>query len=295
MVEEANRKAPWRPLYPFESNFMHLPSGQRMHYLDEGQGEPILAVHGNPTWSFYYRELVKAMRGEHRVVVPDHIGCGLSDKPQDYPYRLKTHIDNLEALVDRLELPAFNLVVHDWGGAIGMGLAARRPDLVKRILFLNTAAYRSDWMPRILAVARIPLLGALLIRGLNAFVLGALWTSTKRSIPPAIASGYRAPYNSWANRVATLRFVQDIPMKPCHPSYATLAEVEQGLPKLSGKPKTVVWGALDHVFTDRFLERWQQIYPEAEVHRLADVGHYVMEDASERVLAHLRSLLARPV
>ena len=144
MVATTDRPAPWRALYPFESHWLHLPSGPRMHFLDEGQGEPILALHGNPTWSFYYRELVKGLRGTNRVVVPDHVGCGLSDKPQDYPYTLRTHIDNVEALVDRLELGPFNLVVHDWGGAIGMGLAGRRPDLVKRILFLNTAAYRSE-------------------------------------------------------------------------------------------------------------------------------------------------------
>jgi haloalkane dehalogenase len=274
---------------------MHLPSGPRMHYLDEGQGEPILALHGNPTWSFYYRELVKAMRGTHRVVVPDHIGCGLSDKPQDYAYRLQTHIDNVEALVDRLDLPPFNLVVHDWGGAIGTGLAIRQPERVKRILFLNTGAFRCSFMPRILWLARCPVLGPLLIRGLNAFVLGALLTSTKRSIPPAVWAGYRAPYDSWAHRVAVLRFVQDIPMTPRHPSYQTLQRIEEGLPVLSGKPKTVVWGALDKVFDDRFLARWREIYPEAEVHRLEDVGHYSMEDASERVLIQLRALLARPV
>jgi len=295
VVDPKTSRPPWGPLYPFESNWMHLPSGPRMHYLDEGQGEPILALHGNPTWSFFYRELVKAMRGTHRVVVPDHIGCGFSDKPQDYAYRLKTHIDNAEALVDRLDLPPFNLVVHDWGGAIGMGLAVRRPQRVKRILFLNTGAFRCHFMPRILWLARCPVLAPLLIRGLNAFVLGALWTSTKRSIPPVVAAGYRAPYDSWAHRVAVLRFVQDIPMTPRHPSYPTLQEVEEGLPRLSGKPKSIVWGALDRVFDDRFLTRWREIYPEAEVHRFEDVGHYSMEDASERVLIRLRALLARPV
>ena len=273
---------------------MHLPGGPRMHYLDEGQGEPILALHGNPTWSFYYRALVTGFRDGYRVVVPDHVGCGLSDKPQDYAYTLRSHIDNAEALVDRLGLGPFNLVVHDWGGAIGMGLAARRPDQVRRILFLNTAAYRSDWMPGGLALARLPLLGDLLIRGLNAFVLGALWTSTVKPLPGPVKAGYKAPYDSWANRIATLRFVQDIPMGPDHRSYGTLAEVERGLPLLAGKPKAFVWGARDWVFTDRFLNRWREIYPEAEFLRLADCGHYVMEDAPEVVLARLRALLARP-
>ncbi|MGI5843708.1 MAG: alpha/beta fold hydrolase [Candidatus Xenobium sp.] len=294
MVEKTSRKSPWLPLYPFESNWIHLPSGPRMHYLDEGEGEPILALHGNPTWSFYYRELVKAMRTEYRVVVPDHIGCGFSEKPQDYNYRLTQHIDNLEALVDRLDLEPFNLVMHDWGGAIGMGLAVRKPERVKRILLLNTAAFRMPIMPRILLLARCPILAPLLIRGFNAFVLGALLTSTKRTMPPVVWSGYKAPYDSWANRVAILRFVQDIPMTPRHPSYQTLTEIEQGLPLLADKPISVAWGALDRVFDDRFLERWKEIFPEADFVRFGDVGHYSMEDASERVLMRLRDLLARP-
>lgn len=290
----------WKPLYPFASNYMYLPNtGARMHFLDECKAEPgkerepIVCVHGNPTWSFYYRELVKAFSPHHRVVVPDHIGMGLSDKPQKYDYCLCRHIDNLELLLEKLNLEPFTLVVHDWGGAIGMGYAVRHPEKIKHILFLNTAAYRSPFMPVTIRLARVPLLGSLLVRGLNAFVLGAILTSTKRPISSYIASGYKAPYNSWANRVAVLRFVQDIPMEPEHKSYETLKEIELNLPKLAAIPKTFVWGALDHVFNDKFLQHWQTIYPEAEYHRLDDVGHYVMEDASERVFEHLRALLAR--
>ncbi|MGM9991657.1 MAG: alpha/beta fold hydrolase [Candidatus Bruticola sp.] len=290
----------WKPLYPFASNYMYIPNtGLRMHFIDECQvgpdreREPIVCVHGNPTWSYYYRELVKAFSPHHRVVVPDHIGMGLSDKPQHYNYCLRTHIDNFELLMDKLNLEPFTMVVHDWGGAIGLGYAVRYPEKIKRILFLNTAAYRSPFMPSIIKLARVPVLGSLLVRGLNAFVLGALLISTKRPISSYVASGYIAPYNSWANRIGVLRFVQDIPMEPAHQSYQTLKEIELSLPKLVSIPKTFVWGGLDCVFNDKFLRRWQEIYPDAEFHRLDDVGHYVMEDASERVFEHLRKLLAR--
>ena len=125
---------PFRDLYPFESRFIEL-GPHRMHYLDEGQGETLLMLHGNPTWSFYYRNLVKGLRSQYRCVVPDHIGCGLSDKPQEYNYTLSQHIDNLAALVDHLNLDHLTLVMHDWGGSIGMGLAVRAPEKIKRLIF----------------------------------------------------------------------------------------------------------------------------------------------------------------
>lgn len=286
-------KDAWRPLYPFESQWMYLPTSHRLHYLDSGEGEPIVALHGNPTWSFYYRELVKEFEKTNRVVVPDHIGCGLSDKPQDYPYTLKQHIDNFEAFVKKLELEPFNLVVHDWGGAIGFGYAVRHPEMVKRILVLNTAAYRHNKMPFALKIARMPFLGEFLVRGLNAFALGAALTSSHRPLGAYTISGYLYPYDSWRNRVGVYRFVKDIPMKPEDPSYATLKEIEEGLPALAEKPMSFVWGAKDFVFDDRFFNRWKQIYPNAEFTRITDAGHYVMEDASVRVFRKLHALLEK--
>ncbi len=295
MVGLTFNKEGWRPLYPFESQAFYLPSGPRMHYLDEGQGEPILALHGNPTWSFFYRELVKAYRGKYRVIVPDHIGCGLSEKPQEYDYCLRTHIDNLAQLIEALHLEPFNLVVHDWGGAIGMGYAVEHPEMVKRILFLNTAAYRSQHMPRTIALARIPYLGEFLVRGLNAFVLGALFTGTKRPLGTCDWGGYIYPYGSWKERIAVARFVQDIPMKPGDRSYDLLKSIEEKLPLLQDKPMSFVWGGLDHVFNDHFLNDWKRIFPQADFTRLSDAGHMVMDDASMLVQEHFDALLAKEV
>lgn len=293
MVSRYFKKDAWRPLYPFESQWFTLDSGERMHFLDEGSGEPIVALHGNPTWSFYYRELVKAFKDTNRVVVPDHVGCGLSDKPQNYPYCLQTHIDNFAALVEKLQLEPFTMVVHDWGGAIGMGYAVRHPEMVKRILFMNTAAYRSKLMPQTIRLARVKWLGSLLVRGLNAFVLGALVVGSQTPMGPYVWNGYMSPYNSWNNRVGVLRFVQDIPMTNAHPTYQVLASIEEELPKLAEKPMSFVWGAKDHVFTTKFLKRWQSIYPQASVTRLDNAGHLVMEDASVVVIQALQELLKR--
>lgn len=269
-----------------------------MHFIDEkpqngGESEPIVCLHGNPTWSFYYRDVIKAFRSERRVIVPDHLGMGLSEKIEHYPYSLKDHIDNLEFLLHKLDVAPFTLVVHDWGGAIGMGYAVRHPEMIKHILFMNTAAYRSPFMPSTIRLARLPIVGDVLLRLFNLFVWGSLFTSTKKDIPASIASGYLAPYDSWSNRVGVLRFVQDIPMEPSHKSYKTLVEIEEKLSLLNGVPKVFMWGVGDHVFNDRFFRHWQSIYPEAEFNRLEDAGHYVMEDASERVIESLRSLIAR--
>lgn len=296
-----NLRDAWKALYPFASNYLYLPqTGVRMHFLDEGPAKSteskgtIVCVHGNPTWSFYYRDLINAFRDKYRVIVPDHVGMGLSDKPQVYNYSLARRIEDLEYLLEKLQLQGpFTMVVHDWGGAIGMGYAVRHPEKIRSVLYLNTAAYRSPFMPSTIRLARVPLLGELLVRGFNAFVWGALLTSTKYRLMPNITSGYLAPYNSWANRVAVLRFVQDIPMVSSHPSYATLKQIEQGLPKLAEIPKTFVWGALDHVFNDKFLQAWREIYPQAEFHRLPGAGHYVMEDAPQEVVKYLKELLEK--
>lgn len=286
-----------KALYPFQGNHLTLPAG-RMHYLDEGpRGAPVLLMlHGNPTWSFYYRDLVLAFRGEYRVIVPDHLGCGLSDKPEDFDYTLGNHIAHVEALVAHLGLTKLSVAVHDWGGAIGMGFAGRHPELVERLVVFNTAAFPSDQMPSSIALARVPGFGAFAIRGFNAFVRGALATCSKRPgrLTPAVRAGYLAPYHDWASRVATLRFVQDIPMGPGHRSWSVLSDVAARLSGLSDKPMLIVWGAQDFVFTDHFLEEWRRRFPAAEVHRIADAGHFVVEDAREEITTWMHDFLSRP-
>ena len=151
-----------RRLYPFEPG--SFPCGSaRMSYVDEGprSDEGVLLVHGNPTWSFFFRELIGRLASAGmRCVAPDHIGMGLSDKPGDYPYRLAVHIANIEGLVAALGLRRVHLVVHDWGGAIGFGLAVRHPGSVGRIVILNTAAFPSPRIPLRISLCRMPLVGA---------------------------------------------------------------------------------------------------------------------------------------
>ena len=277
-------------LYPFKSNFFDRGAGLQMHYLDEGQGAPVLMVHGNPSWSFYYRNLVKALSGTKRCIVPDHIGMGLSDKPDDaaYSYTLAQRIDDLDALVSSLNLSEpLTLVVHDWGGMIGFGWAVRHPELVARIVILNTGAFllpKEKALPKRLKLTRTAL-GAFLVRGFNAFSFAATKMGCTRSkMSPEVSLAYRAPYDTWKNRIATLRFVQDIPLGPEDKGFDLVENIAANLHQFNSVPALIAWGAKDFVFDDAFLRQWRKYLPQAKVHVMADAGHYILEDAAEEVV-----------
>jgi pimeloyl-ACP methyl ester carboxylesterase len=277
--------ADWRSLYPFQSHEIRL-GGHRYHYVDEGQGEPLLLVHGNPTWSFYWRNLITAFRDRYRVIAVDHIGCGLSDKPQHYPYRLSNHIENLSQLVRELDLRNATLIGHDWGGAIGLGAAIQSPDRFSRFVMFNTGAFRCDTMPLRIRVCRTPILGKIALRGLNAFLRAGFQMATSKQdwLTPEVRAGYLAPYDSWANRVAIDHFVNDIPMNSSHPSFKTLMEIEHGLEQFRNRPWLLIWGMRDWCFHPWFLEQFIVRFPNAEVHRLSDCGHWVAEDGIDRIV-----------
>jgi len=225
------------------------------------------------------------------VIVPDHIGCGLSDKPQDWGYRLSGHIGNLEKLVNHLDLSSITLVVHDWGGAIGMGVATRQPDRFSRFVVTNTAAFLSPNIPPTIASLKIPMFGSLAVRGGNAFAKAATIRAVSKTLCPLAKKGLLFPYNSWANRIATLRFVQDIPMNSSHPSYTELERIDQNLKTLAGNPMLILWGNDDFCFTPKFRMEWESRFPNASVHHWDGVGHYIMEDATEQVLEQMDCFL----
>ena len=287
-----------KALYPFEGRFLDL-DGLGYHYLDEGQGEVVVAVHGNPTWSFYYRNLIIALRGEYRVVVPDHIGCGMSDKPGDdaYNYTLTQRIEDFGRLMDDLGLEDINLVVHDWGGMIGMAWAVQHPKRIKRLVILNTAAFhlpKSKPLPWQLGLVRNTPLGSLMVRGFNAFSRGAAHVAcTRKKLSKEIRDAYCAPYGNWADRIATLRFVEDIPLKPGDDGYSTVSDTAGRLDVFRDKPVLICWGDKDFVFDDHFLAEWKLIYPNAEIHQFPDCGHYILEDASEEVIPIIEDFIGR--
>ena len=274
-----------RAAYPWTGHTLDV-NGGRMHYIDEGPKDApvMLCVHGNPTWSFYWRRLIQRFAGPFRVVVPDHIGCGLSDKPQGWPYRLDGHVDNLRLLIEALDLKDITLVVHDWGGAIGFGVATRLRARFRRFVVTNTAAFRSELIPFSIQTCKLPIYGPLAVRGFNGFARVATIRATAKALDPVAKEGLLLPYGSWRDRIATLRFVQDIPMSASHPSWEELTRVESGLGMLKDKPMLILWGEQDFCFTPAFREQWQKRFPAAEAHPWTDVGHYVMEDAPDRVI-----------
>jgi len=274
--------------YPFETRQVTV-TGARMSYLDEGSGEVLLFVHGNPTWSFAWRRLIREITPRRRAVAVDHIGCGLSDKPQAYDYSLEQRITALCEFITQLDLQRITLVAHDWGGAIGMGAAGRLPERFSRFVLMNTGAFRFARMPLRIAVCRIPFLGTLALQGLNAFSRAALTMAIEKRdrMTRPVRRGYLAPYNSWKNRVAVNAFVKDIPLRPSHRSWQTLVSVEEGLAQFQAHPMLLIWGERDWCFTTDFLNEFERRYPQAETLRLPDAGHYVFEDAHEEIIPRL--------
>ncbi len=285
-----------RDLYPFESHYFDF-EGLRLHYLDEGAGDPVLLLHGNPSWSFMYRDLVGALRHECRALAPDHIGCGLSSKPGEerYSYTLVQRVADLEAFVEHLRLERrVSLVLHDWGGLIGMAWAARHPERIDRLVVLNTAGFlvpsgaSLHWTIRF---CRRSQLAAFFMTYFNAFSLGACRLGSAKGMSREIRQGYLGPYASARDRTAVTRFVQDIPLQRGDPAYSLVAETEDRLKQLRSRPVLICWGTRDFVFDQAFLSRWLDHFPQAEVHRFEAAGHYVLEDAATDAIPLIKEFL----
>lgn len=286
-------------LYPFKSHYMMI-NGLRLHFLDEGLGEPVVMIHGNPTWSFYYRRLVSELSPRYRVIAPDHMGCGFSDKPDDtrYDYRLKSRVDDLESLINLLDIDQkITLVMHDWGGMIGTAYALRHCDRIGRMIIMNTAAFfppgKKKIPLRLRMIRNIKPLAIPAVLGLNLFAVSALHMASYKGLSKEVKAGLIAPYNSWKNRIATLKFVQDIPLSPHDVSYGMVKYVAENLNQLDKIPLMILWGKHDFVFDHRYLTEWERRFPDAEVHLFDDAGHYVLEDAPEKATRLIKNFLRR--
>lgn len=286
-------------IYPFTSHYIEI-NGLKYHFLDQGTGDPVIMIHGNPTWSFYFRKLIQGLSNRYRTIAPDHIGCGLSDKPgiKQYDYRLKSRAHDLGTLLDHLGLKdKITLVLHDWGGMIGMVYAVRYPQRIRRIVIMNTAAFlplRGKMLPiRLRLMRNVTPFAILAVQGFNLFACGALYMASYKGMKKDVKSGLIAPYNSWNNRIATLKFVQDIPVSEKDPSYSLVKYVDENLYKLSHIPMLVCWGEHDFVFDSTYLSEWQRRFPNAEVHTFKDAGHYVLEDVAGRIIPLVKNFLKK--
>ena len=290
--------------YPFIPQRIGIRPGIALSYLDEGprDGEVIVMLHGNPSWSYYWRHLVLGLRDRYRCIVPDHVGMGLSDKPDDapdatprYDYTLQSRVDDLEALLHRLGIAGpVTLAVHDWGGMIGFGWALSHMPRVKRLVILNTAAFplpQAKPMPWQLSMGRDSRLGGWLIRRFNLFARGAAWLGTERRLPAAVRRAYIAPYAGWRNAISTLRFMQDIPLREGDRAWPLVAEAGRRLHEFADRPAFIGWGLRDFVFDRHFLDGFRRALPRARVHAFEDAGHYLLEDRREVLVPEIRAFL----
>ena len=276
-----------------KSHFVEV-AGQQMHYLDEGSGEAVILLHGNPTWCYMYRSLVFSLRGAMRVIAPDFIGCGLSSRPEGVkPYRALDRIEQLEEFVRRLGLERFSLVMHDWGGPIGCGMAVKNLEKVKRIVFLNTTLSDVRTLPRIIRQAALPIVGRFITQQTDQFLRLLLKFGVARHLDEKVWAAYRAPYRNSAARRAIWDFVADIPFKRAHPSFAALEWLRGSLSKLADHPIKVIWGLKDPVFHSGMLRALLDYFPRAEVTEIAAASHLVIEDAPEIVNAEIVEFLGR--
>ena len=287
------------PDYPFAPARFDVRPGIAMSYLDEGprDGEVIVMLHGNPSWSYYWRHLVSGLRDRYRCIVPDHVGMGLSDKPDDarYAYTLQSRVDDLDALLKHLGIDdPVTLAVHDWGGMIGFGWALRDPSRVKRLVITNTASFplpSSKRFPKRLAMGRDSKLSGWLIRRFNLFARGAAWFGTERRLPKDVRDAYAGVYDGWGNAISTLRFMQDIPLGEGDAAWPLLEAARAALPGYADRPAFIGWGLKDFVFDRHFLDGFRAALPNAEVHAFADANHYVLEDKHEVLVPAIRRFL----
>ena len=296
--------ATYFPDYPFTPRRVEVRPGIAMSYLDEGPpavagdpGEVVVMLHGNPSWSFYWRHLVAGLSDRYRCIVPDHIGMGLSDRPDDaqYAYTLQSRVDDLTTLLDALGITGpVTLAVHDWGGMIGFGWALSHMAQVKRLVITNTAAFplpAAKRFPKRLAMGRDSHVGGWLIRRFNLFARGAARFGTTRALPKPVRNAYVGVYDGWDNAIATLRFMQDIPLREGDRAWPLVTEAARRLPEFADRPAFIGWGLQDFVFDQHFLAGFRAALPNAEVHTFADANHYVLEDKHEVLVPAIRRFL----
>ena len=281
--------------YPFEHHFLATPHG-RMHYVDEGAGAPVLCVHGNPTWSFLYRNFVKGLSGEARVVAPDLIGFGLSQKlPDPDAYSIEGHVDDVSALVEALDLRDLTLVMQDWGGPIALGVATRYPERVRALVVMNTIGFvpaGNGFPPLALRLLRLPFVGEQLVQGLHlfnrAFVPAVIAREERKGA--LVRRAYTEVQGSWDERAGTLAFPRLIPTSADDPVIPLLEAEDRYLRGFRG-PVLIVWGMRDPAFSPELLAEWRVRFPDAPVIELEDASHFLQEDAWERIVPLIRELL----
>ena len=269
-------------IFPFKRNWFEREN-LRIHYVDEGQGRPVVMFHACPMWSFAYRNLIRELSSDHRVIAFDLPGFGLSTAGRQFDYTLNGYIDITETFLEALEIDDAVLVLHGWGGTVGMGYAVRHPRNIHSLVIFNTLSFMSGSIPLRLRICRIPWLGVKLVVDLNLLLLG------NRNHSKEIADAYDYPYRNHHSRYPLYRFVEDFPSVPESDSAQRIMEIEAGLWMFRSTPSLILWAMRDWLYTPRQLKWWQRYLPGAEVHKLERAGRYIQEDAGEELIRYIRN------
>jgi cis-3-alkyl-4-acyloxetan-2-one decarboxylase len=282
--------------FPFEPRYQQVAEDVRLHYVEQGRGEPVLLLHGNPTWSYLYRNFIPPVaEAGFRAVAVDHMGFGRSDRPPGHRrYHLRAHVDNLLAFIRGLDLRDVTLVMQDWGGPIGLGAAVEEPDRIAHLVIMNT------WVAVLPEGTRMPFhkpflqagLGEILALGANLFMEAMFAGMRPDSATPLVAEAYRAPFPDYYSRVPILAFARDIPIGESHPTTPYMRAIGERAAVLD-KPTLLVWGMEDRTFPPVILEGWKTLYPDAEVLELPQARHYVQEDEPEAIASRIVEFLQK--
>jgi haloalkane dehalogenase len=281
--------------FPFVPHYATI-HGFQMHYVDEGSGDPIVCVHGEPTWGFLYRHVITGLSDIARVVVPDHMGFGKSEVPQDKPYRLEQHVQNLTELLMQLDLKNITLVVQDWGGPIGFGFATRHPDRIKRIVIMNTSVAVAKesmklWFEPFVEKGMYDDLLGDMKTFVGDYMLPTIHKKLSREEKRLLKWAYTAPFPTPEAHIGAKAFPLDIPKGPTHPSTASMQEFRDNLGRLNEQPKILLWGMLDTIFPPKVMDYWEKIYSGIKRIELAEAGHFLQEDAPEKVVQAIRDFI----
>lgn len=266
-----------RELYPFKSHTLEI-GPHALHYIDEGRGPVVFLLHGNPTWSFFYRGLIKTLSKNFRVIAPDYLGCGLSDKVPGKRFRAIDRVDEIEALYEHLKIHSFSIVMHDWGGAIGTRFLLNHIDEVKSITYLNTTLTEVELLPRMIKWSAKPIIGRFLTQTTKQFLRYLVGPGSAKKLSLKIKQGYFYPYPTMGDRAAIWNFVSDIPFSSDHPTQHELIEMKRSIPLLKETPVQIIWGLKDPCFHPAILRSIHKHFPHAEVHELPHASHLVLED-----------------
>lgn len=287
--------------YPFIPKCIEIRPKIVMRFLDEGPCDApvIVMLHGNPSWSYYWRRLVQALSPRYRCIVPDHVGMGLSDKPTDaaYPYTLESRVTDLTALLAHLDLQQpIILAVHDWGGMIGFAWALSHFDQIAGFIITNTAGFplpvikRAPWF---IQFCRHWALGEWCVLRLNAFAKAASHWGVHRPMPKAVRQAYLSPYGHWEQRIGIARFIQDIPYGPQDRAWPIVHTVGEQLSKMAVRPALIAWGMKDPVFDHHFFDGFCQRFPRAQTCIYPNAGHYVLEDEATDLVPRINQFVSQ--